>query len=341
MAERLGLPKARGKSPRGIADGGAAAGMPGIAEERGLAARLRRVNLDLLPILHELLRTRSVTRTARAFGMTQPAVSRALRQLRTAFDDELLVALGRDPQLTDRAEALAGPLHRALGEIDLLLRPAAPFDPATETLHVVITTADQDYVSLLLAPILAQICAEAPEVVFEFVNTPMRTAEDLGRVDFLIAPRAFAEPLGKRIGAMPLWHDDIVCIAPAANTAIPDRITPEDYRHVRHAGFQPNTRIPPNIRALMQPTASFEAGGFCTVPDFLVLGAIVEKADCIALVPRKVAQELIRSRALRLVEIAYSRTRIFIDAYWSLAANGKRGHHWFRRILAEAASRLA
>ena len=39
-----------------------------------------------------LLRTRSVTRTARAFGMTQPAVSRALRQLRAVFDDELLVA---------------------------------------------------------------------------------------------------------------------------------------------------------------------------------------------------------------------------------------------------------
>ena len=45
--------------------------------ERELAARLRKVNLDLL--LHELLRTRSVTRTAQSFNMTQPAVSRALR----------------------------------------------------------------------------------------------------------------------------------------------------------------------------------------------------------------------------------------------------------------------
>ena len=50
--------------------------------ERELAARLRKVNLDLLPVLHELLRTRSVTRTAQSFNMTQPAVSRALRQIR-------------------------------------------------------------------------------------------------------------------------------------------------------------------------------------------------------------------------------------------------------------------
>jgi DNA-binding transcriptional LysR family regulator len=329
----------RSKAPRRLSHGDADGGMLRAVDERGLTSRLRRVNLDLLPILHELLRTRSVTRTARSFGLTQPAVSRALRQLRAAFDDELLVSLGRDAQLTDRAEALAGPLHRALGEIDLLLRPATPFDPATEALHIVITTAD--YVSLLLAPPLAQICAaNAPEVVFEFVNTPMRTAEDLGRVDFLIAPRAFGERLGKRIGVMPLWRDDIVCIAPAANTAIPGRITPEDYQQTRHVGFQPNPAIPPNVRVLLQPTSIFETGGFCTVPDFLVLGAIVEKSDCIALVPRKVAQELIQSRALRLVEIDYSRTQIFIDAYWSLAASGKRGHLWFREILAEAASRL-
>src|SRR5215813_8722499 len=79
------------------------------AAERDLAARLRKVNLDLLPLLHELLRTRSVTRTAQSFGMTQPAVSRALRQLRLAFDDPLLVSPGRNARLTDRAQAVANP----------------------------------------------------------------------------------------------------------------------------------------------------------------------------------------------------------------------------------------
>jgi len=78
--------------------------------ERELAARLRKVNLDLLPVLHELLRTKSVTRTAQSFNMTQPAVSRALRQLRGALDDQILVSSGRSARLTDRAETLAGPL---------------------------------------------------------------------------------------------------------------------------------------------------------------------------------------------------------------------------------------
>ena len=76
---------------------------------------------------------KSVTRTAQSFNMTQPAVSRALRQLRGALDDQLLVSSGRTARLTDRAETLAGPLARTLTELDLLLKPAGPFDPATQT----------------------------------------------------------------------------------------------------------------------------------------------------------------------------------------------------------------
>src|SRR5262245_58861965 len=201
---------------------------PGIGEQE-LAARLRKVNLDLLPVLHELLRTRSVTKTARSFNMTQPAVSRALRQLRGAFDDPLLVAPGRNARLTDRAAALAGPLSRTLGELDLLLTPAGPFDPATESVHLVINTAD--YVTQLLAPILTGICArEAPGVVLEFASATTRNADDLAEVDFMIGPRAFGQTLGKRVGALPLWRDEMVCIAAASNRAVPSRLTPAQFQ---------------------------------------------------------------------------------------------------------------
>jgi DNA-binding transcriptional LysR family regulator len=315
------------------------AGAAGPEAERELVARLHRVNLDLLPVLHELLRTRSVTRTARSFNMTQPAVSRALRQLRAAFEDPLLVTTGREPRLTGRAEALAEPLRRALGEIDGLLKPTSPFDPTTEPAHIIISTAD--YVSLLLAPVLAGICAaEAPHVVLEFTLAGVRNAEDLARIDFLIGPRAFGETLGKRVGSMNLWRDDMVCIAAAANRGVGQRITPEQFRKARHVAFQRDPRMSMAARVLLQPTSMLEVAPVCTGPDFLVLGAIVEKTDCVSLVPRKVAQELQATRALRIVELVYPHKRLFIDAYWSLAADGRRGHAWFRRQLARAAARL-
>ena len=312
--------------------------LPGIGEQE-LAARLRKVNLDLLPVLHELLRTRSVTRTARSFGMTQPAVSRALRQLRGAFDDQLLVP-GRDARLTDRAEALAGPLARTLGDLDLLLKPANPFDPATEAVHLVINTAD--YVTQLLAPVLTGICArEAPHVVLEFVWSATRNAEDLAEVDFMIGPRAFGESLGKRVGSLPLWRDEMVCIAAIANRAIPARLTPAQFQAARYVAFRRTLRMPPEQQIQLQPTSPLETAPVCTVPNFLVLGAIVEKSDCIALVPRKVARELARAGKLRIAEIAYPRKQLFIDAYWSAAANSRRGRPWFRDLLSRAVAQLA
>jgi LysR family nod box-dependent transcriptional activator len=313
--------------------------VPSIGEQE-LAARLRKVNLDLLPVLHELLRTRSVTRTARSFNMTQPAVSRALRQLRSAFDDPLLVAPGRNAQLTDRATALAGPLGRALGDLDLLLTPAGPFDPATEAVHLVINTAD--YVTQLLAPILTGICArEAPRVVLEFAAATTRNAEDLAEVDFMIGPRAFGQTLGKRVGALPLWRDEMVCIAAASNRAIPPRLTPAQFQGTRYVAFRRSLRMPQDLQNQLQPTSPLETAPVCTVPNFLVLGAIVEKSDCIALVPRKVARELAHGGKLRIVEIAYPRKQLFIDAYWSPATNSRRGRPWFRDLLSRAVAQLA
>ena len=314
-------------------------GQPALAGERSLATRLKRNQLDLLPILHELLRTRSVSQTARSLGISQPAVSQALRRLRAAFGDALWVPLGRELQLTERATALAVPLQGALAELDALLRPQRPFEAANEELHVVISTAD--YVALLLAPILAEIAAiEAPGVVFEFVAGAVHHADDLALVDFMIGPRAFGQTLGKHIGAMPLWQDDVVCIVGTNNRSIPVRITPEAFRQLRHAAFQRNPAVSERLRMLMQPTSVLETRRVCTLPDFLVLGAVVEKADCVALVPRKVANELLHWRALRIVELAYADRHLAIDAYWSLAADGRRGHAWFRSLLARAAQRI-
>ncbi len=313
---------------------------PRAAARRHLGSRLRHAKLDLLPILHELLRTRSVTRTARSLGITQPAVSQALQRLRKTFGDDLLVPLGRDLQLTARAEALAGPLHAVLGEVQALLTPASAFDPQAEPLQVMIATAD--YVSVLLAPILAQLSAvEAPDVVFDFTASGVRTADDLARVDFLIAPRAFGHTLGKRIGTLPLWQDDVVCIAATRNAAVPAGITGENFRRLRQVGYQTNPSMPERIRTLLQPTSVLETARVCSVPDYLVLGAIVEKTDCVALVPRKLAAELVRSRALRIVELSFANKHLAIDAYWSLAASSRRGHAWCRDLLARAAARVA
>jgi len=72
----------------------------------------------------------------------------------------------------------------------------------------------------------------------------------------------------------------------------------------------------------------------------LVLGAIVALANASTGDAVAVARELARAGDLRIVDIAYPRKHLFIDAYWSLAANSGRGRVWFRELLARAVKEL-
>ena len=57
-------------------------------------AILRRLDLNLLVTLADLLDSRSVSRTAERLGRTQPAISLALSRLRAHLDDPLLIRSG-------------------------------------------------------------------------------------------------------------------------------------------------------------------------------------------------------------------------------------------------------
>src|SRR5687768_8785325 len=76
-------------------------------------------DLNLLPIAFALYDELSVSRAARVLGMSQPAVSMALRRLRETFHDPLFVRVPTGIVPTPRAHALvrsARPLVEQLQE---------------------------------------------------------------------------------------------------------------------------------------------------------------------------------------------------------------------------------
>ncbi len=309
------------------------------ASQRLLIQRLRRANLDLLPMLSALLRTRSVTASARELGVSQPAVSKALRQLREMFGDDLIISRGREARLTERARALIGPLSEILLDLQTLLETPRTFDPTSESLRIVIVTAD--YVSVLLAPQLARLCArEAPHVDLLFLEPGAGERGDGDEADIFIMPRTVGRTFGKSMERMPLWRDEMTCIASSRDLRWGEVISPAEFRSARQVVYQVGKRRALARAGLIQPTSVLEVAPVCEVPNFLVIGAIVEEAECLALVPRKLAQELARSRDIRILEIDYPERRLDIDAFWTPGAAAKRGHDWFRTLLARAAATL-
>src|ERR1700712_4172941 len=83
----------------------------------------------LLRVLCALVDERSVSRTARQLGQTQPAVSAALKRLRALFDDPLLVRDKLDMVPTARALQLAAQARIALVVMGKLVASTDDFDP--------------------------------------------------------------------------------------------------------------------------------------------------------------------------------------------------------------------
>lgn len=67
------------------------------------------IDLNLLKVFAALAKERSVTKAADSVGLSQPAVSHALRRLRDLMDDDLFVRAADGMQPTERCRELAPP----------------------------------------------------------------------------------------------------------------------------------------------------------------------------------------------------------------------------------------
>ena len=77
-------------------------------------AQLRRLDITLLLAFDEVMASGKLSAAARRLGLTQSAISHAVKRLREIFDDELFVRTPRGVQPTTRALALRAPVSEAL-----------------------------------------------------------------------------------------------------------------------------------------------------------------------------------------------------------------------------------
>src|SRR5258707_13756782 len=95
-----------------------------------LAMNMRNIDLNLLVTLDALISERSVSRAANRLGLTQAAVSHALRRLRDLFGDDLLMRSAGGLDLTARAIQLAEKLPVVLWQNQSKGKHPGRFHPA-------------------------------------------------------------------------------------------------------------------------------------------------------------------------------------------------------------------
>jgi len=171
---------------------------------------IRDIDLNLLVHLDALLRERSVTKAAQAMDISQPAMSNALRRLRTLLGDPVLVRTAGGMQPTTRAEQLHRPVRNALAQMEAAIAPNRAFEPETATrLFTVLIT---DYAASVLMPrVVSALEQQAPNIALNILSASSDAIDQIERGD--------ADFLVNRFGKLPanfhqqrLWSDRLACL---------------------------------------------------------------------------------------------------------------------------------
>lgn len=124
-------------------------------------SQLRRLDMTLLLVFLGLIRHGKAADVATEMGLTQSAISQALKRLREVFSDELFLRRPHGMEPTAVALALEGPVTEAVETLRGALGLARAFDPARAEGVVRIAALDAEQASLI-PPFAARLCHRAP-----------------------------------------------------------------------------------------------------------------------------------------------------------------------------------
>jgi len=289
------------------------------------------LNLNLLPVLDALLAERSVSRAAARVGLSQPAVSNALAQLRAHFGDPLLFRKGNGMSPTERALALAGPLRTALLALEQGLQPAAAFNPAVAERNFIIMT--NDFVAFAMLPrLLARLQKEAPGVAVQVRSWPEHVVpSELARGDAdLVLGFNRGLPVGHH--ATPLFQDRFVFVARDGHPLVRGKITLATYTKLKHVivSHEPNAR---GVFDDLLAERGLSRDVALRVSHFLLVPPIVAATDYVAALSEIVAVPAEKTLRLQVLTMPLPFEAANVHMVWHERTGGSPAHAWFRGVV--------
>ena len=301
------------------------------------------LDLNLLVILDALLEEQSVTKAALRLHVSQPAVSAALAKLRRHTGDELLEKVGREFQLTPRAQTMIRPVKEILLQIESTIYSGSEFDPSVteRTFNIAMSS----YAAEVLMPGLVQkIATSYPGIVciVEEISSESLARVKTGTIDCcitfqqtkLLNPTETIEELSYRH----LFYDEWMLIAAAGNDLVLETISYEEFCALPYI----ETRLARDLSSFVERTLdnqNYRPRANVSVPSFELAVTSVMHSGCVAVVPALVVDD--RQRPfLKMFKPPFAIPAIGEFLVWHSRNDADPGHIWFRELMLEVALEL-
>jgi DNA-binding transcriptional LysR family regulator len=296
------------------------------------------LDLNLLRVFDAVMTEQNLTRAANRLAMTQPAVSNAVKRLRDALGDELLIRTAHGVKPTARAESLWPAVRRALADLEEAVAPRS-FELAKANATFRMAMADAT-AGLLLPPLVRLIESEAPGIDIRMV--PLTTREPrpmLLRGDIDLAIGFFPGVVAQLQGATetPVRHERLyaghyVCVMRKNHPLADKELTLDRYCDANHLLVSFSGRA----RGLVDDalvSLNRERRILLTVNQFFTAGKVVAASDLLMVIPYHLIDATGMSEQLIQKELPFSLPEVHIDMLWHERDARSPGHRWLREQL--------
>jgi DNA-binding transcriptional LysR family regulator len=307
----------------------------------------RTLDLNLLRVFDEVMAERNLTRAAGNLAMTQPAVSNALRRLREALGDELLVRAGNAMAPTRRALELWPSVRQALEGLQAVIAPA-DFDVTRSRDTFVLTLADAT-AALLVPPLVRRLEVDAPSITLRLRPLTTRDprpllagAEADAAVGYFpgaiaaITQQVMQHGLPEAFEHERLYSGEYVCVMRRDHPLAHGRLTLDDYCAARHLlvsfSGRPFGFVDEALAAIKRSRRIV-----LTVNQFFTAGQVVARTDLLTVLPAHFLASTGMKRSLAVRPLPLEVPNVHVDLLWHRRHDARPAHLWLRRAIASAA----
>lgn len=301
-----------------------------------LTSRLNKINLNLLLVFHMLFQKRSLTLTAEALCLSQPAVSHSLKKLRLLMDDPLFIKTLDGMQPTPLARKMDTSVANGLFYFDQAIHSNSEFLPATSKREFRVSMVD--YVSQQLQPKLIQHCLHhAPDLCFNMLSTRIASAEDAQQVlqnrgiDLAMVQ---LETLPLTSHHEYLFDDVIGCVGDASLHGGNSHITLDAFLSTPHIALSHREDSPLLINERLKKLG-LERKIVAKTPYINPLQEILVSTNLLCVVTQSAANVICRNNTLKFYSLPIDVPAFKVCLCWDERKDHDTGILWLRKLIRE------
>ena len=286
------------------------------------------VDLNLLVAFHAMLEHRNVTRAGEAIGLSQPAMSSAVRRLRLLLEDPLFIRAGLEMKPTPRALQLSAAVRQVVQTVQSEILQPTRFEARSSTRTFTVLMPDIGEANFL-PRILAMLAHEAPHLNLRTLAMPRHAAADSlesGAAD--LAMGYFPDLHKAGFYQQQLMRSSHVSLVRKNHPDIGAQMSLDQFTAASHVVVKPHGREHVFEKFLQQQGITRRV--VLEISNFLSLLPIIESSDLIATVPQDLAAFCVQHGQVRTVPTPVKAPVIDVQLHWHQRLQKDPGHAWLR-----------